>query len=148
MLLKGSCQCEKVKYEVETNFYYPYMICYCSICRKTNGAPFGVNIKGKLCDLKITKGDSYIKTFNANGSERCFCMTCGSPLYITNNKWPEDVWPNAASIDTPLPEPPEYQQIFIDDQIKWYQPDLPGKKFNTYPDWSIDEFHQHWDLLP
>jgi hypothetical protein len=119
------------------------MICYCSICRKTNGAPFGVNIKGDLDNLKIINGKDYIKTYSAKDCERHFCSKCGSPLYITDHRWPDGIWPNAASIDTALPKPPEYQQIFLDDQVPWFKPDIPGKKFSGYPKWSIDEYHQH-----
>lgn len=148
MLLKGSCQCKTIQYELETNLYYPYMICYCSICRKTNGAPFGVNIKGALGDLKIICGKDDLKIYNAKDCDRHFCSKCGSPLYITDHRWPDDVWPNAASIDTPLPRPPEYQQIFLDDKVGWFNPEMSGEQFKGYPEWSIEEFHQHWELLP
>ena len=37
MLLKGSCHCGAVKFEVKAYAPAPYMRCYCSICRKTAG---------------------------------------------------------------------------------------------------------------
>ena len=37
MLLKGSCHCGSVRFEVESPHPYPYNLCYCSICRKTAG---------------------------------------------------------------------------------------------------------------
>ena len=35
MKLNGSCHCGAVKFSVESHTPYPYMRCYCSICRKT-----------------------------------------------------------------------------------------------------------------
>ena len=34
MLLRGSCQCGKVRFRVQSDTPYPFMFCYCSICRK------------------------------------------------------------------------------------------------------------------
>jgi hypothetical protein len=37
MLLDGSCHCGAVKFRVESPETYPFLRCYCSICRKTAG---------------------------------------------------------------------------------------------------------------
>ena len=37
MKLAGSCSCGAVKFTVASQTPYPYMRCYCSICRKTAG---------------------------------------------------------------------------------------------------------------
>lgn len=37
MKLKGSCHCGAVKFEVESKTPQPFMHCYCTICRKTQG---------------------------------------------------------------------------------------------------------------
>lgn len=37
MKLQGSCHCGKVKFTFETKTPQPFMHCYCSICRKTQG---------------------------------------------------------------------------------------------------------------
>ena len=130
MLLEASCHCKSVQFTIETEFFYPFMICYCSICRKTNGAPFGVNIKGQLSDLNIIKGNDVIKIYIAKDCERHFCSECGSSLYITDKRWPEGIWPNAACVDTELPQPEEYYEIFLENQVNWFQPTIKSKKFN------------------
>ncbi|MGI9046838.1 MAG: GFA family protein, partial [Burkholderiales bacterium] len=38
MKLEGSCHCGAVRFRVESAHLYPFMRCYCSICRKTAGA--------------------------------------------------------------------------------------------------------------
>lgn len=52
--LDGSCQCGKVRFRVESDTPYPFMFCYCSICRKTTGGPCGCNIMGRRETLRIT----------------------------------------------------------------------------------------------
>jgi hypothetical protein len=43
--LNGSCHCKAVRFSLESETPYPYMHCYCSICRKTaGGGGFAVNI--------------------------------------------------------------------------------------------------------
>ena len=47
MKLEGSCHCRAVKFTVTSHTPYPYMRCYCSICRKTaGGGGFAINIMG------------------------------------------------------------------------------------------------------
>ena len=37
MKLEGSCHCGAVRFTMESPAPYPYIRCYCSICRKTGG---------------------------------------------------------------------------------------------------------------
>ena len=43
MRLAGSCHCGRVRFRLESHTPYPYMRCYCSICRKTQGG--GVSLE-------------------------------------------------------------------------------------------------------
>ncbi|MEX1034859.1 MAG: hypothetical protein WDZ54_02815 [Sneathiella sp.] len=38
MKLEGSCHCGAVTFSLTTKHPYPFNYCYCSICRKTQGA--------------------------------------------------------------------------------------------------------------
>src|SRR5262249_46891641 len=117
MLLEGSCQCGKVRFRVESETPYPFMICYCSICRKTTGGLAGCNIMGKRDTLDVN-GKKNLRLHHARLSrdgkkakrseaERWFCRKCGTHLYLLDERWPDGVWPNAGAIDTALPVPPE-----------------------------------------
>ena len=45
LLLKGSCRCNAVRFEVESHTPVPFMLCYCSICRKQQGGGgFAINL--------------------------------------------------------------------------------------------------------
>ena len=65
MKLKGSCHCQAVHFEVESYTPYPFMLCYCSICRKTaGGGGYSINIMGQAKTLKV-KGKRNIKIYHA-----------------------------------------------------------------------------------
>ena len=64
MRLKGSCQCGEVGFRVDSQTPYPFMCCYCSICRKTTGGPFGCNIMGRRDSLRVT-GKKHLRSYHA-----------------------------------------------------------------------------------
>jgi hypothetical protein len=44
MLLEGSCHCGAVSFRVESETPYSYQACYCSICHKTAGSSYAINL--------------------------------------------------------------------------------------------------------
>lgn len=157
MKLKGSCQCEKVQFTVESKTPYPFMICYCSICRKLGGALGGCNIMGVRKTLKI-KGRNNLKIYHAtmrspgkrshkSSGERWFCKECGAHLFVMDDGYPDGVWPNAASIDTPLPAAPSRTHIMLKWKPKWIPLFGKGPHFPLYPDISIENWHKKHRLL-
>jgi hypothetical protein len=156
ILLKGSCHCQAVRFEVESKTPYPFMYCYCSICRKTaGGSGSAINIMGNYKTLKIW-GKSHIKVYHAilsytkNGKpkrssgQRHFCKHCASCLWMYDKHWPNLVHPFASAIDTPLPIPPERVHIMLNYAANWCK--VPkGKKdihFEEYPEDSIAGWHK------
>ena len=54
MRLEGSCHCGAVKFRLDSVHPYPFMRCYCSICRKTaGGGGYAINLGGDHRTLKI-----------------------------------------------------------------------------------------------
>ena len=158
LTLSGSCQCEKVSFTVVSETPVPFMYCYCSICRKTNGSAFGCNIMGIRKTLKV-RGKRYLKGYHArvreprkgtkkvttkiSGGVHWFCGECGTHLYQTHDEWPNGVWPTVAAIDTPLPPAPAHVLMMLDFKPSWV-PDalLPkGDRFPRYPEVSIADWH-------
>ena len=65
MLLRGSCHCGAVAFTLKSTTPYPYMRCYCSICRKTDGGGgYAINIMGEAATLKV-KGKAAISIYRA-----------------------------------------------------------------------------------
>ena len=94
------------------------MYCFCSICRKLEGASFGCNIMGKRATLRV-RGRKLLRPYHPrrrwpgkrteiSEGTRWFCGACGTHLYATDDNWPDGVWPNVGAIDTPLPRAPEH----------------------------------------
>ena len=156
MKLEGSCHCGAVKFSVESHTPQPYMRCYCSICRKTQGGGgYAINIMGETATLKV-KGEENVATYRARIGEggaarktqsqarRKFCAKCGSALWVWDPRWKEWVYPFASAIDTPLPKPVEQVELMLDYAAPWC--DIPHGKghahFREYPEESIADWHR------
>ncbi|MEJ8474384.1 GFA family protein [Roseibium algae] len=154
MKLDGRCQCGEVSFSLESKTPYPYMRCYCSICRKTDGGGgYAINLLGEADSLNIngqTSKGSFHATIDGKESqaERHFCKACGSSLWLWDPRWPQQVHPFASAIDTALPKPPETVHIMLDFKTDWVEvPTGPGHvHFKGYPELSIVDWHKSHGL--
>lgn len=162
MRLEGSCHCGAVSFHVESHTPYPYMRCYCSICRKTaGGGGYAINLMGETDSLIVNGRDDItvyrvrLQEVDANSEEglsparRHFCRICGSALWAWDSRWPELVHPFASAIDTALPVPAERAHIMLGSAASWVE--IPEGKadahFSEYPDQSIEEWHRSRGLI-
>ena len=61
----GGCHCGAVRFSVESHTPYPFMRCYCSICRKTAGTGgFAINLMGANDTFKV-KGRRHVGVYQA-----------------------------------------------------------------------------------
>lgn len=155
MRLKGSCHCGKVKFSVESENYYPYQYCYCSICRKTQGGGgYAINLSARSETLKL-KGEEFITVYRAkvknpderayqSSGERNFCKICSSGLWLYDPNWPELIHPFASAIDTPLPIAPEHTHLMLEFKSSWVElhKNKKDKIFKRYPKESIAQWHE------
>ena len=152
--LLGSCQCGKVHFSVDSETPVPFMFCFCSICRKTGGAAFGCNIMGIRSTLKI-RGKTSLRSYHARIREprkatviskanRWFCAACGSHLYLTDDRWPDGVWPYVSAIDTPLPAPKRLVSMMTRFKPAWVPSWMfgHGTTYPRYPKLSIAAWHE------
>eukprot|EP00884_Botryococcus_braunii_P006489 jgi/Botrbrau1/15841/Bobra.40_1s0025.1 len=121
--LHGSCHCGAVTFTVASHTPYPYMHCYCSICRKTNGGGGScINIMGDASTLEVS-GTEHIQIYQVkgckNGNLRHFCRVCGTHLYAWCPQYAPYVYPCASAIDTPLPEAPYRVHIMLASKASW-----------------------------
>lgn len=160
MKIEASCYCGAVTFSATSHTPYPYMRCYCSLCRKTSGsAGYGINIMAQADSLQISGADALAWHFGfehdpvtdalrQNRNRRHFCARCGSPLWAADPRWPQWFYPYAGSVDTPLPEPPEQVHIMLDFVAPWVRvPQGQGHRhFCRYPDESIEAWHKRHGL--
>ena len=154
MLLKGSCHCGSVKFQVESPHPYPYNLCYCSVCRKTaGGGGYAINLSGKFDTLKID-GKKHKSIYHAiidgqqSPAERHFCKNCASALWVYDSSWPELVHPFASAVDTELPMPPERTHLMLRNKATWVEVETKSndKCFQEYPVESIAQWHERLNL--
>ena len=121
MLLKGSCHCGAIRFEVESAHPYPYNLCYCSVCRKTaGGGGFAINLGA----------------------------ASASALWLYDPRWPQLLHPFASAIDSELPRPPERTHLMLGSKAGWVEPAVGAddRCFDEYPDESIAEWHERLRL--
>jgi hypothetical protein len=154
MILEGSCHCGAVKFSFVSHTPYPYMRCYCSICRKTQGGGgFSINIMGEAQTLKV-KGEHNLARYRAyvkrgasrvrSPGRRHFCRKCGSSLWLWDPRWPQWIYPFASAIDTPLPRPSEVQHVLLNYAPGWVE--VPKRRrdryFREFPREAIIDWHR------
>ncbi|KAL1919179.1 uncharacterized protein VTP21DRAFT_2561 [Calcarisporiella thermophila] len=171
MLLEGSCHCGKIAFTCESSTPYPYMICYCSICRKTQGGSGGcINIRAERETFKLVRGAQYLKVYHAIrnredpvekqelcGNLRYFCSECASYLWADDPQWFDSIYPYASAFDTELPVPPHRVHLLLSSGQKWADPrsltkakEASGHEdqyFEKYPDLSIVDWHKKYANL-
>jgi hypothetical protein len=159
MKLDGSCHCRAVQFSLESAHPYPFNLCYCSICRKTQGGGgYAINLSGDADTLNV-KGKRYIAVYHAmmdpendpddvSPAERRFCKRCGSGLWLWDPRWPELIHPFASAIDSELPVPPERTHLMLGSKPGWVSVHRGRKDqtFDDYPDESIADWHQRLGL--
>jgi hypothetical protein len=156
MKLKGSCHCGAVRFSVRSSEVYPYQLCYCSICRKTQGGTgAAINLAGEAVTLKVT-GRRNLGIYRAlvknpedrrgrrSTGQRHFCRKCGAALWLYDPAWPALVHPFASAIDTPLPKPPRRTHIMLEFKPAWVETHARqgDRKFQRYPKQSIADWHE------
>ena len=80
-MLKGSCLCGAVRYELRGDPLMMYY-CHCGTCQKATGSAFATNVIVRADDFVVVSGREALSAFESSpGKHRCFCSTCGSPIY-------------------------------------------------------------------
>ena len=84
--ISGGCLCGAVRYECDE----PPIVgayCYCSDCRKSSGGAMATLIAVPRDAFRLTKGElRYFESVadRGSGTERGFCVNCGSPIHVKN----------------------------------------------------------------
>ncbi len=156
VLLEGSCRCGAVSFEVDSHTPAPFMLCYCSICRKQQGGGgYAINLGAVFETLKV-KGKRSLGVYRAeieddehgrcevSTGERNYCKKCGSALWLYDPTWPELVHPFASAIDSELPKPRGRVHIMLKYKPSWVEPNVRkgDKVFDVYPEESIADWHK------
>ena len=79
-MLRGSCLCGRVTYEIADAFEYA-MNCHCSQCRRSTGSAFKPLAGAKACELAVSGKDRELLRYGDEHGHDAHCRSCGSLLY-------------------------------------------------------------------
>ena len=151
--LEGSCRCGKVRFSADSSAPVPFMLCYCSICRKTAGAGgFAINLHADKRTLTV-QGETAVfhaELDNGHGewristAERHFCGGCASALWVFDPEYPEIFHPFASAIDSELPKAPSRVHMMLSSKASWVESaiDADDRCFDELPDIALEDWHR------
>jgi hypothetical protein len=88
-MLKGSCACGRVRYEIHGALLGPVTYCHCWRCRKHSGSSFGTTAGVKASEFRIVAGDELLSNWESSPCvRRYFASCCGSPIYKRDDSAP------------------------------------------------------------
>ncbi|ACJ29818.1 Glutathione-dependent formaldehyde-activating, GFA [Shewanella piezotolerans WP3] len=129
MINKGSCLCNKVKYEIDGELK-DVLNCHCSMCRKLHGAAFRTRAQINSTDWRTIEGKEFIKFYESSpGEHKGFCSECGSNLYTKFDAKPNVLGFPLGTLDTD-PKVTPSRHIFVGSKAPWHEiaDDLPQQR--------------------
>lgn len=128
---QGGCQCGAVRYEVNGTPQH-VVLCHCSDCRKSAGAPVVAWAAFGEDEFRVTQGEA--TSFNSSGaSVRSFCPKCGTGLYFRN----AETLPGIVDIQSATLDDPDaiavQCHIQTADRISWMAEAHTLPEFQRYP---------------
>jgi len=151
--IEGSCRCGAVRFSTDSHAPVPFMLCYCSICRKTaGGGGYAINLHADRNTLTV---DGETAVFHAglgdgrggcelSSAERHFCALCASALWVFSPEYPDVFHPFASAIDSDLPKAPSSVHMMLGSKAPWVEPLIRPQDqcFEDYPDEALEEWHR------
>jgi hypothetical protein len=131
---RGSCNCGAVRFEIEGELG-PFGFCHCRTCRKASGTAFTANASVKREQVRFLGGEDAIRRYESSpGVFRCFCGTCGSPIYKEQPDLPGTIRIRLGTLDTDVGAKP-LAHAFWGEKADWY--DLKGE-MPVYETWAAE----------
>lgn len=118
-LLRGSCYCEAVTFEVADEFRYA-LNCHCSDCRRATGAAFKPFAGIAREKLRLTKGEDDLLIYGPpTDNHDVHCKQCGSLLYSVIQEGTRVHVTLGTLLDAPSIRPVAH--IFVGDKAPWFE---------------------------
>lgn len=119
-LVKGSCLCERIRFELRMPSKW-VAHCHCTLCRRAHGAPFVTWVGVKADHFQLTAGEDLLGSYASTPeARRRFCKNCGSPLFFESSKWPDEVHIAVAHLKDRLDKSPK-AHVYYDCKAEWIE---------------------------
>ena len=128
-MLRGTCLCGAVQYEVEDAFHAAFY-CHCSKCRRTTGSAFKPMGAIAFDRIALTRGQEALLIYGDPAETHDFhCKICGSFLYSYIAENGNGHVGLGSLVDTPTIRPMFH--MFVASKAEWYEitdslPQYPG----------------------
>ena len=100
-MLKGSCACGCVTYEIRGELVGPITYCHCWRCRKQSGSSFGTTSGVVASQFIVVSGQKLLSSWTSSpGIHRYFASCCGSPIYKIDDSEPNELGFRLGTLDT------------------------------------------------
>jgi hypothetical protein len=120
-MLKGSCACGRVRYEIHGSLVGPITYCHCWRCRKQSGSSFGTTAGVAAADLIFVDGRELLASWESNpGVHRYFASCCGSPIYKRDDSNPDELGFRLGTLDTD-PHMKAELHFMVDSRAPWIE---------------------------
>lgn len=143
-MIRGSCLCGKVGYELENA---PQFInhCHCSMCRKVHGAAFGSFLHADGQGFRWICGESNVERYDSSpGNGRAFCKACGSNMPVLEGDGAHVIIPVGTLDDDPVVRP--IVHIHTASKAPWFEITDTLPQFGEFPPKDFwDKFERHSD---
>ena len=119
-MIKGKCHCEAVKYESKNDSQFA-VFCHCKTCRKINGSAFGSSAAVPKEGFSILAGKNFLIGYESSpGKIRHFCSKCGTHVYASSSKNPENVMLRLGCVEGNHDISPT-KHIWVSHKATWYE---------------------------
>ncbi len=124
----GGCACGQVRYEITGKPSFVFM-CHCRNCQRATGNIFATNAWFAHSAVVFEKGEpgAYVTTGDSGKPVyHEFCSSCGSPIGMRSDGYPDFRAVRIASLDNPEPLAP-VGEVFTRSAVSWdpLHPTLP-----------------------
>jgi len=100
-MLRGSCACGRITYEIRGELVGPVTYCHCWRCRKHSGSSFGTTAGVRAADLFFLSGEELLSRWESSpGVQRHFASCCGSPIFKRQQATPDYLGFRLGTLDT------------------------------------------------
>lgn len=127
-MVRGSCLCGVLAFEVDQPGIAAVVGCYCANCRKVSGAQSGVYLQVRAGAFRWLAGEDEVATFESSpGNLRGHCRICGSVAPIATRYGAVRV-PGGALDDDPGMAPDIV--LFESSKAKWCALDAASRRYD------------------
>ncbi|MDJ0864780.1 MAG: GFA family protein [Myxococcota bacterium] len=120
-MLRGSCACGEVRYEIDGELVGPMSYCHCWQCRKHSGSSFGTTCAVKADDLRVVAGAERLRSWESSpGIHRFFASCCGSPVYKRRDDIPAVLGLRLGTLDSDPGRQVE-DHVFVGSKAPWVE---------------------------